>query len=563
MDVDPVLNETRPNRPKRSVHDLLAELQLRLTSVGTDRDRVRSLLEAVVAIGSDLDLPAVLRRIIEVAVTLADASYGALGVISEDGLGLSQFLVVGVDDEMVARIGDLPAGHGVLGQLIRDPHPLRLDDLAQHPESFGFPANHPPMHTFLGVPIRVRGQVFGNLYLTEKREGGSFDDEDEAVVLALATAAGVAIQHARLYSESRQRERWLSANTDVATALLSGTDPEEVLALVAVRAREVTGGALSFVALPIDGARLLVEVADGAQADQVRGQLLARHDSVLGDVLRAGRPHVIVATDDPVAPATSGDGIAVPLGGPGDAGRGVLVVTGLSAADVPGALLTLGGFAAQAAVALELAERRNDAERYAVVEDRDRIARDLHDLVIQRLFATGMQLEGAVRLIGDRPEEAAQRVRRAVDDLDGTIRELRSTIYGLQAPQDGRPSLRALLLQAVDAGTEQLGFAASLRMDGLLDTLVPDAVAEHLLAALREALSNVCRHAAASRVEVRVSVTDLVRLQVEDNGVGIVEGGRRSGLSNLLARAEQLGGSCSVAPAEGGGTLLLWQAPLR
>ena len=546
-------------RPGRTLDELLAELQVRLTSVVTDRDRVSSLLDAVLAVGSDLDLPAVLHRITEVAVTLAGASYGALGVIGPDGTALAQFIVVGVDDETAASIGDLPAGHGVLGELIREPHALRLDDLSTHPASYGFPPGHPPMRSFLGVPIRVRDQVYGNLYLTEKQHAERFDDEDEAVVQALAAAAGIAIWNARLYSESRQRERWLSANAEVATALLSGTEPELVLELVATRAREVTGGTLALVALPLPGQRLLVEVADGPQAEQVRGLLLP--GALFAEVLAGGRPRRLLPGDVPFPGA--GDGLAVPLTAADGSGRGVLVVTGLPATDAPDTLRTLGSFATQAAVALELSERRNDAQRYALFEDRDRIARDLHDLVIQRLFATGMQLESAARLIASRPQEAQARVRRAVDDLDGTIRELRSTIYGLQAPQDGDPSLRALLLQAVDAGTELLGFAPSLRMDGLLDTLVPSAVAEDLLAAVREALSNAARHARARRVEVRVAVAqDTVQLQVEDDGVGTASDGRRSGLANLDARARQWGGRCTVGPGATAGTVLGWEVPL-
>jgi signal transduction histidine kinase len=501
-------------------------------------ERLRKLLEAVIAIAGDLDLDRVLHRIAEVAATLVDAEYAALGVITDDGRSLAQFLVVGVDDEMVARIGSLPEGHGVLGKLISDPQPLRLDNLADHADSFGFPPGHPVMRTFLGVPIRVRDAVYGNLYLTEKRGGGSFDDADEAIVVGLAAAAGVAIQNARLYTETRQRERWLQASSEVSTALLSGKDPEDVLALVAERAREVTGAALAFVALPAGGDRLLIEVADGEGADAQRGRLI-----------------------DAAGPLP-GDGLAVPLGGTGSTAHGILVVTGLTGPDNAIATQALSSFAAQAAVALELAERRRDAERFAVFEDRDRIARDLHDLIIQRLFATGMHLEGAARLIEDRPDVSA-RVHRAVDDLDGTIRELRSTIYGLQAPHDEQSSLRALVLQAVDAGAEQLGFTPSLRMDGLLDTSVPAAVGEHLLAALREALSNAARHATAHSVEVRVVVRDdeLV-MEVADDGVGLGPTRRRSGLANLAARADQLGGEMELLSEPGAGTRLIWRVPL-
>jgi len=550
--------------PRLGLDDLLGELQTRLTAVQASRDRVHNLLEAFLAVGSALDLQPVLRRIIEAAVTLVDADYGALGVIAEDGKGLSQFVVVGIDDEQAARIGSLPAGHGVLGELIRDPRPLRLHDLAEHQASYGFPANHPPMRTFLGVPIRVRDAVFGNLYLTEKRGGGDFDDDDEAVVLALATAAGIAVQNARLYTESRQRERWLEATAEVSTALLSGTEPEDVLTLVAQRAREVTGAELALVALPIDDSRLLVEVADGHRGDELRGRLVQQDGSGLGDVLRSGQAGELDSGDLAFVGAEVGSGHAVPLGPAGQPARGVLAVAGLPPGGSEAAVRTLTSFSAQAAVALELAERRRDAERFAVFEDRDRIARDLHDLVIQRLFATGMQLEGAARLIASRPADASSRVHRAVDDLDATIRELRSTIYGLQAPQDGPASLRALLLQVVDAGTEQLGFAPALRMEGLLDTLVPVEVGEHLLPTLREALSNAARHARATSVEVMVAAHDAeLVLEVRDNGVGLPAGeSRRSGLANLASRAEALGGELVTTSVPGQGTRLRWRVPL-
>src|SRR4051794_8190465 len=336
---------------------------------GVER-RINRLLDAVVAVGGDLDLQAVLHRIAEAAANLVDAEYAALGVISQDGQSLAQFIVIGVDDEMVKRIGELPSGHGVLGRLITDPRPLRLDDLGQHPEAFGFPPNHPPMHTFLGVPVRVRDAVFGNLYLTEKRGGGSFDEDDEAVVLALAAAAGVAIQNARLYTETRQRERWLAASSEVSTALLSGTDSEEVLALIAARAREVTGGTLALVALPVEDGRLLVEVADGEGAAEERGRLLDAAGSILDAVLTDGHARRLPARDIP-STMPVGDGLAAPLGGADGEPRGVLVVTGLTSSDTGVATNALGSFAAQAAVALELAERRRDRERFAVFEDRD------------------------------------------------------------------------------------------------------------------------------------------------------------------------------------------------
>ena len=509
------------------------------------------------SIGSDLDLQTVLRRITEAAVILVDARYGALGVTGErsERLVLTQFVTVGFDEATVARIGSLPQGHGILGVLIRDPQPLRLEKLSAHAATFGFPANHPPMSSFLGVPIRVRGEVFGNLYLTEKRHG-SFDAEDEAAVLALAAAAGVAIENARLYEQAGRRERWLTAGAEVTTSLLSGNDLEEVLVLVARRARELVAADGAFIALP-HGASLLVEVADGDGADSVRGRVLPVPEVPVGGVQLLGAQAVAL-----FGASASGSALVVPLG-PG-AERGVLVLTARAASARLGAgeLAELATFSGQATVAFELAERRRDAERASVFQDRDRIARDLHDLVIQRLFSTGMQLQSVVRLV-ERPEVRA-RVHTAVDDLDATIREIRSTIYALQTgPDEGRRSLRAQLMEIVVAGAEQLGFAPSMRLSGLVDTTVSPEIGEHLCAVLRESLSNSARHAAAHSVEVELDVHDEVTLIVRDDGVGLPPGPRRSGLRNLAERAAGLGGSFTAETRATGGTELSWRVPLH
>ena len=544
--------------PSLKLDDLLVEVQSRLTAVLRTRDRMHGLLEAVLAVAGDLELQTVLRRIVRAAAELADARYAALGVIRDDGKGLSQFLTHGMSEEEVAQVGHYPEGQGILGELIRDPRPLRLHDLGSAPGSVGFPAHHPPMSTFLGVPVRVRDTVFGNLYLTEKRGGEDFDDEDEVVVQALAAAAGVAIQNARLYDEAQRRRRLVEASSEVSTALLSGNEPEEVLVLVARRVHEVSGATGAVVALPLTDGRLVVEVAEGPGASELRARVVALPDEdPLCGALADGLPRVFEGSE--LVPQ---GGVALPLTGPEGGVRGLLVVVGLERPAQGTWLDSLSAFSAQASVALELAERRREAERYAVFEDRDRIARDLHDLVIQRLFATGMQLEAAIRLVTERPEEAQRRVHQAVDDLDDTIRELRSTIYSLQTPQGETGSLRTRVLQTVDAATDQLGFSPSLRLDGLVDTLVPEEVAEHLLAALREALSNAARHSRASTVEVTVAVGDDIVLSVVDDGVGLRGTDRRSGLANLAARAAQLGGRLDVGAQDGRGTALTWRVPV-
>ncbi|MEV5902227.1 GAF domain-containing sensor histidine kinase [Streptomyces sp. NPDC052127] len=565
--------EAHARLPQLRLDELLEELQARLDAARGTRDRVHSLLEAVLSVGRELDLEQALHSIVEAAAVLVDAEYAALGVIGPDGKRLSAFHTIGVTEEQIAAIGPYPEGHGILGELIRHPEPLRLAKISEHPASYGFPPHHPPMNTFLGVPIRVRDQVFGNLYLTEKRDGRQFDEEDISVTLTLAVAAGVAIDNARLYAESRLRERWLRANAEITHSLMAGGGRTEVLRLIAERAGEITEAALAAVALPMDDTgSLAVEIAVGLDADAHRGLVLSMDRSLMGLAFSGGAPVTSedVAHDERISlepPRFGGLGpaVAMPIG-TGDAGaRGVVLLAREAGRPVftTTETETLQVFAAQAAVAMELAERRQDAERIAVLTDRDRIARDLHDLAIQRLFATGMTLQSAGRFI-EHPE-AAERVARAVDDLDETIKIIRSTIFGLRTREgaDGT-GLRARAMRVVGEAVPVLAFAPSVRMEGLLDTDVPKEVADHVVAVLSEALTNIARHARADRAEV-VLTTDgrEVRLSITDNGVGIPPDGRRSGLRNMAERAEQLGGRLELAKASGGGTSLMWRAPVQ
>ncbi|MCU1693421.1 MAG: histidine kinase [Frankiales bacterium] len=508
------------------------------------------LLDAVRAVGSDLELPVVLRHLVEAAVELVQARYGALGVVNASGEGLSEFITVGMDEATVARVGRPPTGLGVLGELLVVPEPLRLTDLAQHVSSVGFPAGHPPMRTFLGVPVRVGDVVFGNLYLTDKRGGQEFTDADEEVLVTLALAAGVAVRNARLYEQARRGSAWREAGRSISTALLSGADREDVVALLVDTSMRVLDADSVFMGLR-EGEDLHLAASAGATGPGADAALLAD----LRPVLLSGQP----------CAASSGElsGFAVPLGAEGAACHGVLAAL-WSTPPHPLLVHDLQGFAAQAAVALELADRRDAAEQGALVADRDRIGRDLHDLVIQRLFATGMRLQSVLRLVPTNPAEAVRRVDLAVDDLDATIRELRSTIHGLQAPLDGRPSLRARLLEAVDAGTVHLGFAPSLRLDGLLDTLVPEETAEHVLATVREALSNAARHASASTVVVSVALRGgVVQVVVEDDGVGVDPSAGSSGLRNLASRALELGGELVLDAGPLDGARLTWRVPVQ
>ncbi|MFF9208852.1 MULTISPECIES: GAF domain-containing protein [unclassified Streptomyces] len=557
--------------PQLRLDELLAELQARLDAARGTRDRVHSLLEAVLSVGRELELEQALYSIVEAAAVLVDAEYAALGVIGPDGKRLSAFHTIGVSDEQIARIGPFPEGHGILGELIRHPEPLRLAKLSQHPASYGFPAHHPPMNSFLGVPIRVRDQIFGNLYLTEKRGGVEFDEEDEAVLSTLAVAAGVAIDNARLYEESRLRERWLRANAEITHSLMSGAGESDVLDLIAERAREITGAALTMVAIPMEGTDTLhVQLAIGAEAERHQGLVLPVDGTLIGEAFAGAAPatSVDITADARISVAPErftglGPAVAVPIG-TDEVVRGVVLLV-RRAGDT---LFTtkeiepLQGFAAQAAVAMELAEHRRDAEEIAVLKDRDRIARDLHDLAIQRLFATGMTLQSAGRFI-DHPE-AGERVARAVDDLDETIKIIRSTIFGLRARSGASGSgLRARVVRVAGDAAPVLGFTPGVRMEGLVDTDVPREIADQVVAVLSEALTNVARHARADRADVLVRTDGrTVDLTVTDNGVGIRPGGRRSGLLNMAERAEQLGGGLDLTTPRGGGTTLVWSVPV-
>ncbi|MFI7341265.1 GAF domain-containing protein [Streptomyces sp. NPDC050085] len=552
--------------------ELLEELQGRIAHMRGTRDRVHTLLEAVLAVGRGLELPQVLRRIVQAAVTLVDAEYGALGVIGGVQT-LSAFITVGIDDELQDRIGEFPIGRGVLGELIRHPEPLRLAEISDHPASYGFPAHHPPMHSFLGVPIRVRDEVFGVLYLTEKRGAKEFDAEDESVLSTLAVAAGVGIENARLYEQARRREEWLAASGEVTNRLLLGVPRGEVLRLIVERARQIVSADLGVVAVSaVDGDRLRVACAVGQDAEAHEGLDLSGQEGLVGAAVTEGAP---VFSDD-IAHDPRGGGsprkwvglgpaVAVPMGAQG-AVRGVLLFARRAGRSefLATEAEPLLGFAGQAALAMELVDRRRDAEQVALLEDRDRIARDLHDLAIQRLFATGMALQSAERLAKE--PRVAERLGHAVDELDDTIKIIRSAIFGLRSRDHtiGGSGLRMRVAKAVEEAGAALGFSPALRVEGLVDTEVPQEAADHAIAVLGEALSNVVRHARATGVEVHVVAEQgELSLTVIDDGRGIPAGARHSGLANMEERARQLGGVFSAERPAAGGTRLSWRVPLR
>ncbi|MDG9718564.1 GAF domain-containing protein [Streptomyces sp. DH24] len=540
--------------------------------------RVRRLLEAVRSVGSGLEVHGMLQRICVTAAALTDAQYAALGVLNEDGNGLADFVHHGVDPETARRIGRLPDGHtGLLGALIRDPEPVLLTDLTTDPRTQGIPVNHPAMRAFLGVPVRLRNEVYGNLYLAEKRGGRPFDEQDLDTVRVLATEAGIAIGNARLYETTQQRERWIDGSVAVTAALLSGGDLEDALQVVAEHARRLSRALAGIVLLPADEGGLEVVAVAADEPAKALG-IVVPPDSPVVAALLDGKDVFIddAATDrrltsdvlrkwGPVMllPLCSGGHLLGCLVTPRARGERPFTTTERTLA---------AQFAAQAALALMTAEAQRDRERLAVYEDRDRIARDLHDLVVQRLFTTGMMLESAQRR-SDVPQ-VRDGVGRAVDELDVTIQEIRTAVFALRQDFAEAPSgLRTRVLREISTAAVPLGFTPSHRFVGPVDTAVGDVTGKNLIAALRESLSNAFRHAGASRIEVVVDATVTlpdgrpgVRLAVADDGVGIPEGGRRSGLLNLRRRAESLGGDCLLGPGlgeAGGGTTVVWRAPLE
>ncbi len=524
---------------------------------------LRAVLEAVGSIAADLDLHETLQRIVDAASLLSGATYGALGVLDDrsgSGRRLREFVTHGITAEQRARIGPTPTGHGILGVLIEHPEPLVVDDLSQHALSAGFPADHPRMRTFLGTPIRIGERVFGNLYLTERRGGGPFTEQDSELVVAFATAAGVVIENARLYEQQLHRRRWLEAAAAVSERLLGkvGTDhPPDVIVGQAMAAGNADGVILLLA--PAARRSLRVAAAAGLMIDPTAA--VGRAESGTAGIPRTGMDvaEVVLRTGVPVSPIPSGD-LLVRLGAT-ERVAGVLWLRW--SADrldrVPETIVeSTERFAEQVALSLEVALAEGDRARLAVFEDRDRIGRDLHDLVIQRLFAVGLTLENTTRLAAD--SRIGDRISTAVDQLDETIKDIRRTIYELGNPQ--RPAdLRDEMDVTVTEMLPSLGFHPKVRTNGAVHSGVSDRIRPHLLAVLRESLSNIGRHAQASSATVTLEVTDEVILTVVDDGRGLSTDRQGHGLPNMQARAAELGGSCEVYPGLDAGVTLVWRVP--
>jgi two-component system, NarL family, sensor histidine kinase DevS len=547
------------------LRELLVEVQDRVEQIVQGRDRLDGLVEAMLVVTSGLELDETLRTIVHTAIELVDARYGALGVRGHDH-ELVEFIYEGIDQQMREQIGHLPEGRGVLGVLIDDPKPIRLDNISHHASSVGFPPNHPPMRTFLGVPVRIRDEVFGNLYLTDKTGGQPFSEDDEVLVQALAAAAGIAIDNARLYEASKTRQSWIEATRDIGTELLSGTDPARVFRLVADECRTLSGAELTLVAVPVDPDAPASEVdelvitATSGDGQAMELQPIPVDGTLIG---KAFVQRVPGRFDNfelvPGETTLTGPALVLPLRAT-DTVAGVLVaVRAVGSQPFNNEQLDMmAAFADQAALAWQLASTQRQMRELSILTDRDRIARDLHDHVIQRLFAVGLALQGTIPRA--RVPEVQQRLTDCVDDLQEVIQEIRTAIFDLHGASYGVTRLRQRLDEAI-AQFSTSDLRTTVQYTGPL-SVVDAALADHAEAVVREAVSNAVRHADATTLTVNVAVDDDLCIDVVDDGRGIPADITGSGLTNLRRRAEDAGGQFSVERLPAGGTHLKWLAPL-
>ncbi|MEV5714582.1 GAF domain-containing sensor histidine kinase [Amycolatopsis mediterranei] len=514
------------------------------------RDRMAALPAAVLAFSAGLDLETTLHRIVTAAADLVDARYGAVGLLDEESR-TTRFAATGVDDVTGDRIGTPPAGLGVLGTLVTGRDPVRLADLGGHPVYGGL--------SFLGVPLLVRGVVLGRLYLCGERP---FTADDERAIVALAAAAGIAVDNARLYGETRSRQRWLEATGEISAELLGGTDVHEVLRLIASRAAELTGAEDALIALPAEpGGALVVTVCAGPDADVLTGRRIPLGGSTSGAVLDDHVPRSVPSLAFDLGDGVDlGPALAVRLRSTESAAGVLLAIRARGAALFDEhELQIVSAFADQAALALRDAESQAARRELDVLVDRDRIARDLHDQVIQRLFAIGLGIEGTRRRT-DSPAVTA-RLTQHIDQLQHVIEEIRGAIFDLQTEPSAGRGLRARLQNAITDTTADSAIRTTVRLSGSLDR-VPGGLAEHAEAVVREAVTNVLRHARAAELAVTVSLDGDLLVEVSDSGVGMPEAAARSGLRNLERRAAEAGGSFRVERPACGGTRLMWTVPV-
>lgn len=554
-----------PDAPRLELDDALVSLLEHAERVRLSQGRLRALLHAIQAVVEQRDLAVVLRQIVESALELVDAEYGALGVIAPERDVLEEFIYVGLDAEEAARIGELPTGHGLLGALIADPRPIRLPRMDQDDRAAGFPPHHPTMTSFLGVPIRIRGEVFGNLYLTNRRDG-SFTTDDEQLVEALASTAGFAIENARLLEQSRMRTDWMQAAAELSAALLVSSS-ETALDLVAGRICDLQD--VDQVVIMVGDhseSSLAIAAARGSTADPTLLPTIDPSSTCAQDSLEDGRPRSFQRTpDDGTDPARLSRGgmggpvTVVPLRTQGHVWGVVCIARAperhrFSSIEVEIA----ADLVSRACIAIELSRAREERQRVMLVDDRRRIARDLHDHVIQQLYGTGLSLQAAATTL---PEGAAQAtVQDAVEKLDDAISQIRTVVFALSKRDEN--SLRHRIIDAVAELSSGTRRPPAIKFAGPVDHSVAPGLSDDVVAVVRELLSNAVRHAHADRITVDVSIdgADVV-VVVEDDGVGVGAPARTRGLRNLLQRATDRGGTFTVK-GEQAGTRAEWRVPL-
>ena len=553
-----------PDVARLELDSLLRQLRDRADDVLGTQGRLRGLLSANAAVAADLSLPVVLHRVAESARVLLDARYAAIGVIGGDRK-LEQFVHAGMASELVTEIGELPLGRGILALLISHPTPIRLADLASHPAAAGFRPGHPPTGSFLGVPIRVGDAVFGHLYVTERSDGGEFSAEDEQLATALAVTAGSAIANARLFTESEQSRRWLQASAELTNRLLTaGT--EQPLRVIARHAAAAAEADFAILALPHGDDQIIVAAVSGTPAAGLATRIAPMDTSLCGRAIRTGKPALIAdyRDEDPAIAVSVATGplLVVPL----TAGEQIIGALALGRiADRPALtdmdLSMAASFAAQAAVALELSIARDAHQSGARAQDHERIAGDLHDHVIQELFALGLGLQGLAS-VTDRPAHVT-RITGYIDSLDNVISAIRATIFEMQPSRHDRAGLQARILDIATEHTAQLGYTPQLRFTGPIDLAVDETLAADVLAVTREAISNCARHAQATRLVISIGLAhNLLTLEITDNGCGLGTPTRSSGLTNMRRRAEQRHGSLAITTPDHGGTHLAWSVNL-
>ena len=550
---------------------LIGQMHQRPDEFDEARDQTEHLLRSIIGISSNLDLNATLHHIVTTAMELTGARYGALAVHGPDGTW-TQFVHAGMEPETVRRIGHLPVGKGVLGLPLDHSSTLRLDDLTTHPAAVGFPEHHPRMHPLLAVPITIRGTVVASLYVTDDRPSQTFARSDEVAVRTLAAAAGVAIDHAQTFKRARVSAEWTDASREIITALLSGVDPpRRPLQLIAEQVRKLTDAEQAIVLVSSDPNlpaaevdTLVVSAAVGLHANDVLGQRVPVEGSTTGGVFRSGAPVISEAFRYPIQAFTDvGErpAIVMPLRADGTVLGVIAVARHAGQQPFDASYLELvSDFAGHAAIAMTVASAREHARELAILADRERIAHDLHDQVIQRLFAVGMDLQGTIARANSR--EVTDRLNRTVDDLQATIEDIRTAIFKLQTPTESGGGFRRRIQSVIADLTQNRDIVTTLHLSGPF-TAIDAELAPHAEAVLTEAVSNVLRHSGATRLTIEVTVADELCVDVRDDGHGIpADNQRHSGLANMRRRAEQVGGTCRVTSPPEGGTIVHWTAPL-